>query len=409
MPMYHHADVEPSAIHPAAFVGAVDPAGTPANNVTAHKLWIDTTGSTFVIKKRNAGNTAWDIVSSLKHTDLTALTTGDPHTQYLLKSLGTTKGDVLVYNGSAWIRVGAGTDGFLLTADSAAGSGLSWQSAAALAGAHIISDNGTPMAQEPTLEFVGFTVADVPGPPGKTRVTANFINPMTTPGDLIVGTTAGAAARLAKGADGYMLRVDPTTHLLAWVAPPAGTGTVTSVAQTVPSEFAVAGSPVSTSGTLAITKANQNANLVWAGPTSGGAAAPTFRSLVAADVPINLKRMSIAFQLGDGTNAIVAASEREQWVELNFDATIEGWELSADAAGSIVIDVWKDTYANYPPTVADTIAASAKPTLSAAAKNRDVTLTGWTTAITRGDTIKIHVDSSSTVKAATLTLYLVKT
>ena len=32
-------------------------------------------------------------------------------------------------------------------------------------------------------------------------------------------------------------------------------------------------------------------------------------------------------------------------------------------SGSIVIDVWKDTYANFPPIVADTITASAKPTL----------------------------------------------
>ncbi len=62
-------------------------------------------------------------------------------------------------------------------------------------------------------------------------------------------------------------------------------GTVTSVALTVPAEFSVSGSPITTSGTLAITKANENANLVWAGPQSGAAAAPTFRSLIEADVP----------------------------------------------------------------------------------------------------------------------------
>ena len=54
-------------------------------------------------------------------------------------------------------------------------------------------------------------------------------------------------------------------------------------------------------------------------------------------------------------------------------------------SGSIVIDVWKDTYANFPPTVADTITASAKPTLSSATKSDDTTLTGWTTAVTAGD------------------------
>jgi hypothetical protein len=62
-------------------------------------------------------------------------------------------------------------------------------------------------------------------------------------------------------------------------------GTVTSVALTAPAEFSVSGSPVTGAGTLAITKANESANTVWAGPTSGSAAAPAFRALVAADIP----------------------------------------------------------------------------------------------------------------------------
>jgi hypothetical protein len=53
---------------------------------------------------------------------------------------------------------------------------------------------------------------------------------------------------------------------------------------TVPSIFAVAGSPVTSSGTLAVTLATQAAAIVFAGPTSGGAATPTFRALVATDL-----------------------------------------------------------------------------------------------------------------------------
>src|SRR4051812_28278317 len=71
----------------------------------------------------------------------------------------------------------------------------------------------------------------------------------------------------------------------SWVSSGSGTGTVTSVALTAPSIFSVAGSPVTTAGTLALTLATQSANLVWAGPTTGAAAAPAFRSLVAADLP----------------------------------------------------------------------------------------------------------------------------
>jgi len=65
----------------------------------------------------------------------------------------------------------------------------------------------------------------------------------------------------------------------------SGSGTVTSVALTVPNIFSVSGSPITTSGTLAVSVANQSANRVWAGPATGADAAPTFRALVAADIP----------------------------------------------------------------------------------------------------------------------------
>jgi hypothetical protein len=67
-----------------------------------------------------------------------------------------------------------------------------------------------------------------------------------------------------------------------------GSGTVTSVGLTVPGVIfnsPVSGSPVTTSGTFALALNTQTANTVFAGPASGGAATPTFRSLVTADLP----------------------------------------------------------------------------------------------------------------------------
>jgi hypothetical protein len=64
----------------------------------------------------------------------------------------------------------------------------------------------------------------------------------------------------------------------------AGAGTVTSVAASVPVEFVIAGSPITGAGTLAITKATQSANTVFAGPSSGAAAQPAFRALTPADL-----------------------------------------------------------------------------------------------------------------------------
>lgn len=64
-----------------------------------------------------------------------------------------------------------------------------------------------------------------------------------------------------------------------------GAGTVTSVGLTMPVEFSVANSPVTGAATLVVTKVNATANTIYAGPTTGAPAAPTFRVLVAADLP----------------------------------------------------------------------------------------------------------------------------
>lgn len=65
-----------------------------------------------------------------------------------------------------------------------------------------------------------------------------------------------------------------------------GTGTVTSVALALPPFITVTGSPVTTSGTLTGTLATQTANTIFSGPATGIPAAPTFRALVAADIPL---------------------------------------------------------------------------------------------------------------------------
>lgn len=84
-----------------------------------------------------------------------------------------------------------------------------------------------------------------------------------------------------------------------WAAP-AGAGTVTSVGLTMPAEFSVAGSPVTSAGTLAVTKANQNAGTYYGGPYSGSAAAPTFKAFQAPSIQ--------KFTSGSGTYTLPAGA-----------------------------------------------------------------------------------------------------
>jgi hypothetical protein len=65
----------------------------------------------------------------------------------------------------------------------------------------------------------------------------------------------------------------------------AGSGTVTSVDISAATFLTVTGGPVTTSGTIDLALTNQAANKLFAGPTSGADAAPTFRTMVLADIP----------------------------------------------------------------------------------------------------------------------------
>lgn len=100
-------------------------------------------------------------------------------------------------------------------------------------------------------------------------------------------------------------------------------------------------------------------------------------------------------------------------VEVPFACTITQAELLADQSGSIVVNIWKCTYAAFDPpttpTSANKITASAPPTISSAKKSTDSTLTGWTTSIAAGDVLTINVDSCTTITRVTLSLRVTRT
>lgn len=92
-----------------------------------------------------------------------------------------------------------------------------------------------------------------------------------------------------------------------------------------------------------------------------------------------------------GQSTLIAGMQAD--IRIPFDCTITGVALAADAAGDAVVDIWKVALASYPPTDANGIASTSKPTLDGAAGYVDTTLTGWTTAITAGDCLRFNIDS----------------
>lgn len=117
--------------------------------------------------------------------------------------------------------------------------------------------------------------------------------------------------------------------------------------------------------------------------------------------------LSLTFIIDGGGSAITTGEKGH--LEIPFACTINRVTMMADQSGSIVVDIWKDTYANFPPTNADSITASAPPTISTAQKSQDSTLTGWTTAIAAGDILAFNVDSVTDIERVTISLKVTKT
>lgn len=152
-----------------------------------------------------------------------------------------------------------------------------------------------------------------------------------------------------------------------WPPQAGGSGTVTSVGLTVPSSIlSVSGSPVTSSGVLAVSLVPQSANTVWAGPASGGPATPTFRVLVTADLPFSIGNLTDVGTDGitvtGGTGAVIGSgTSLSQHVS---DATHNGYLANTDwvifngkqPAGNYITALTGDGTASGPGSVALTLA-----------------------------------------------------
>lgn len=106
---------------------------------------------------------------------------------------------------------------------------------------------------------------------------------------------------------------------------------------------------------------------------------------------------------GDGVYSSSIQTATVAYVRVPYAGTILSWSIVADVSCTCTLDVWKANAAV--PTVANTITASAKPALSAAATNTSSTLTGWTTSVAVGDVFGFNLDSlTGSPKSITLVL-----
>lgn len=128
--------------------------------------------------------------------------------------------------------------------------------------------------------------------------------------------------------------------------------------------------------------------------------------VVVVPMPNGSSIAALDFKFDGGGSPVAAGSK--VWLEVPFDCVIVQATSTSDQSCSAVFDVWKDAYANFPPTAADTITGGAKPTIVTALKAQDQALSGWTVNVSDGDLLLANVDSNDNANLLNLSLKVVK-
>jgi len=167
-----------------------------------------------------------------------------------------------------------------------------------------------------------------------------------TKGAIFYATSDVAQGQLVPGTAGHVLTSNGAGNLPTYQAGGSGSGTVTSVALTVPSEFSVAGSPVTTSGTLAVTWANPvaianggtNATTDSGARTNLGLAIGTnvqaFDAELSALASTTSAADKVPYFTGSGTATTATFTTAGRALVDDADATAQRATLSAAASGA---------------------------------------------------------------------------
>lgn len=128
-----------------------------------------------------------------------------------------------------------------------------------------LNQSWVPFLGTPTSTLAGFNPGSVAGNPSSLSNGDMWYN---STGNVLNARINGATVSLGSGG--------------------GGSGTVTSVTFTGDGilDSATPSTAVTTSGSVVATPINQSANTILAGPTTGSAAAPSFRAIVPADLPL---------------------------------------------------------------------------------------------------------------------------
>ena len=225
----------------------------------------------------------------------------------LPRSLMTTAGDMIYEDaGPTAARLPIGTVGQVLTV---VGGLPTWATPAATGTVTSFSAGAlsplftTSVATATTTPALTFSLSNAAGG----TVFGNNTTGAAAPGYTIApvlgipGTSTGTIALASSTASGKFTITAPASASTPTFTLPTSSGVGVNVA-----DGTVFTATIGASGTLAL--ATQTANFVFAGPSSAGPSAPTFRALVAADLPANLRGTVTSVSFTGGLISVATAN-----------------------------------------------------------------------------------------------------
>ena len=164
---------------------------------------------------------------------------------------------------------------------------------------------------------------------------------------------------------------------------------------------------------LTINTLNASGNSVFSGTLSGGS---SFSANTLFSGSTNLNSIfspsghthygGIGFTI-DAHNSVITDGLKGSII-IPYNATIQSWTIIANTSGNVSIDIWKDTFNNYPPTSGDSIVGMEYISLNNEQKNQDLNLTSWNTSVSFGDILSFRIISATTISKVYVMINVLK-
>ncbi len=334
----------------------------------------------------------------------------------LASELMTAKGDLIAATAANTpARLAVGTNGYVLTADSAEAAGVKW--AAASGGGDVATDAIWDAAGDLVQGTGANTAARLPiGTAGqflKVNAGATAVEwaTVTGGGDLLAANNLSDVANAATARTNLGLAIGTNVQaydadLTTWAGITPGANVGTFLATPSSANLAAAVTDETGSGALVFATSPTLVTPALGTPSSG-----TLTNCTGLP-PVGLTTSAKTNVIGctiDGGGSAIATGKVKGYIVVPYGATIVAWTMSADT-GTPVIKTWKIAAGTAVPTAANSISTSGVG-LSSGTSIRSTTLTDFTsTTITANDIIAFNVESNTgSATQITFTLEVTRT